>query len=291
MADSKSERPARGRRGILRWIVGIAAVLAGLFVFHAAAARWLLSTPTLRKWIKTRPETTWVDWDEAASVWTGLVRVRGVRIRGRDNNVQWIFRIEQGRLRYSILELAARRFHVLRLDVDGLSFRLRKNLRPDDPRPTPVALQPPILGFSDPPRPAPARERRSLKNPWTVRIDGISIDRLSEIWVDMYRFQGNARLAGRFRLRPGLEAEVGPATIDFDSGQVRLGREPVLDVAPSRLTCRIEPWDPRVVKGDAVWQSLSGEVRMDGRVERLDFANYFVRRARAPRRPRRRPPP
>jgi hypothetical protein len=283
MEDSKVLLRAPARRRRLRWVGGIAAVLAGLFVLHTAAARWLLSTPTLRRWINTQPEATWIEWDEATSIWPGLVDVRGVRIRGRDQNVQWIFRIEQGRLRYSIAELAARRFHVLRLDVEGLSFRLRKNRRPDDPEPTPVSLQPPILGFADPPRAAPAGEPGRIGNPWTIRIEDIAIRRLSEIWVDMYRFQGDASLTGRFRLRPGLAAEVGPATIDFASGDVRLGREPVLRLDPSRISARFEPWDPRVLQGDAVWRRVTGEIRMSGFVPGLAFANYFLRRARSPR--------
>jgi hypothetical protein len=280
--DRKGASGSRANRRVLSAVKWLGAAAVAALLLHAAAARWLLSTTTLRRWINTSPETTWIDWDEATSFWPGRVRVRGVRIRGRDANVQWIFRLEEGRLRYSVPELLARRFHVERLDVDGLSFRLRKNRRSEDPRPTPVGLLPPILGFADPPR-APTEPPGPPRNPWTVRVEGISIERISEIWVDLYRFQGSARLTGRFRLRPGLEAEVGPAEILLSSGRVRLGAEPVVKIEESRLACRIEEWDPRILRGDAVWKNISGQVDVSGPVERIDFVNYFLRASSTPR--------
>src|SRR5262249_29790434 len=123
----------------------------------------------------------------------------------------------------------------------------------------------------------------STRNPWTVRVDGIAIARLSEIWVDMYRFQGSAALAGAFRLRPGREAEIGPASIEFASGGVRLGGEPVIALDHGRIGCRIEEWDPRLLQGDAVWRNVSGEVALSGPVERLAFLDYFLRRSPVPR--------
>jgi hypothetical protein len=282
MTDSSRRRKIGAKRRGWKALAWVAIAAAGLLFLHAAAARWLLSGPTLRRWINTSPETTWIDWDEATSIWPGRARVRGLRIRGRDQNVQWIFHLEEGQFRYSVAELVARRFHVLALDARSLSFRLRKNRRPDDPSPTPVRLQPPILGFSDPPQ-APSPRSGGPGNPWTVRVDGISIEKLSEIWVDMYRFEGESKLTGRFRIRPGLAAEIGPATIEFASGDVHLGRDPVLRLDPGRLSARFDPWDPRVLQGDAVWRRVTGEVRMSGRVERVAFANYFLRRARVPR--------
>jgi hypothetical protein len=281
----RDKRPSRRsrRRTAARAALVLAAALAGAFALHAAAAYRLLATPTLRRIVNTSPQTTWIDWDEATSIWPGRVRIRNLRIRGSDRNVQWIFHLEEARFQYSLLELAARRFHVLDVSGRGLSFHLRKIRRPDDPHPTPVGVLPPILGFSDPPSMAAAAASGSPRNPWTIRVDGIAIERLSEIWVDMYRFQGSAALHGEFRLRPGRLARIGPAAIDFASGRVRLGDEPVIALDRSRIGCRIEEWDPRLVEGDAVWRNISGEVALSGGVERLAFLDYFLRSSPVPR--------
>ena len=246
-----------GRRALLAGtvVLGSAAVL---FALHAAATRRLLTTPTLRRLLNTRPETSRIDWDEAISVVPGRVRVRGFRLYGNDGNVEWTLRLEEARLTYSLFELAARRFHVTELAGRGLTFRVHPATR----EARRVAAR----------APAP-----SGKTPWTVRVDGIAVDPVDEIAIAPYRFSGRARLAGRFRLTPGRAAEVGSARIDLDAGKISLGRNPMLSLETGgRIAARIDPWDPRLLPGGEVWRRASGDVRLAGRVPGFEFFDHYT---------------
>ncbi|HEY7111450.1 MAG TPA: hypothetical protein VIA45_00840 [Thermoanaerobaculia bacterium] len=232
----------------------VAGLLAVVLLLHAAAARRLLAGGTLKRLLNTAPEASAFDWDEATSVVPGRVRVRGFRLSGNDGKTAWTLRLEEARLTYSVLELAARRFHVTALSGSGLSFR------------------------AEPAAPAPRREpARDSRSPWTVRVDAIAVERLSEIAIAHYRFAGTARLRGRFRLTPHRAAEVGPAEIAIEDGTLRLRSDPMLAFdRGGRIAARIAPWDPRELPGAAVWRRVSGEVRLEGAVPGLAFLNHYI---------------
>jgi hypothetical protein len=259
--------------------------LALLFVVHGAVTRSLLSGGRLRSWINTTPETTLLDWDEAVSTVPGRLQVKNLKIRGSDVNVQWIIRLAEARVDYSVLALLTRTFRVSAVRGSGLTFRLRQKLEPADVSEAKVALLPPIDGFSDPPlrRPEPEVAADDGGRPWTVDVRGIAIDRFEEIWLDVQRFDGRARVTGRFLLRPGQRARVGPATVEFADGRLGIGRDPVAVAVAGSLESSIAEWDPRRVHGDAVWRNVTAGIRLRGRSEGLEFLNYFVRSASEPR--------
>jgi hypothetical protein len=281
---SRARRRRPSRRALVL-LAGLVVLVAAAFGGYAAAARWLLSGPRLRSWINTSPETTLLDWDAAESRWPGVVRLRNLRIRGSDSNVEWILRLSEARADYSVLALLTRTFRVNRVSGTGLSFRLRQKFDAKDPTHPPLDVLPPIEGFSDPPLrraedpPPAAGEGR----PWTVAIDGIAIDRFDEIWVDAYRFEGSAGLRGRFLLRPGQRARVGPATIDFVGGNLRVGGRPLVSALAGRLRAAIAEWDPRRVQGAAVWKGVDAQIDLHGPTPGMEFLNYYLRRAREPR--------
>ncbi|MFY9550339.1 MAG: hypothetical protein WAU32_04250 [Thermoanaerobaculia bacterium] len=264
-------------------VAGIA-LAALLLAGYAATAKWLLSGPKLRSLINSDPESSLLDWDEAWSIWPGRIRVRNLRIRGSDRNVQYIIVLKEARVRYSALALASRRFRVTAVDGAGLSFRLRQKLTREELRTTAVDLLPPVPGFDDPPLreekpPAPPVEG----NPWTLVIRGIAIERLEEIWVDAWRYEGAASVRGEFLLRSGQRASVGPASITFPGGLLRLGKAAALTKVDGKLEATFDEWDPRVVQGNAVWKEVTGQARVAGPTESIAFLNHFLRASKEPR--------
>ncbi len=260
-------------------------LVAAAFGGYAAATRWLLSGPRLRSWINTHPESTLLEWDEAVSRWPGVVRLKNLRIRGSDANVEWEIRLAEARADFSLPALLARTFRVERVAGSGLTFRLRQKLDPKDPSRPPAGALPAIEGFTDPPlrKPEPAPPPSAEGRPWTIDVSGIAIDRFHEIWFDAYRFEGSARLHGRFLLKPGQVARVGPAAIDFLEGALGLGGRPLVAGLEGRIRAAIAEWDPRRLQGDAVWRNLDAQLDLHGPVPSLDFANYFLRREPEPR--------
>jgi hypothetical protein len=275
----------RMRRVLLLSAAAAAAVIVLLLALYAATARRILSGGALRSWINDEPEVTMLDYDDAVSTWPGRIRVKNLRIRGSDRNVQWIVRLETARIDYSVLELAARRFHATRVRGSGLSFRLRNKLDPKDPHKPPLSYLPKIEGFSDPPlvTGGPSRRFPEGDHPWAVRVDDLSIDDLREIWMDVYHYRGSARLEGGFFLRSGLLARVGPASIRITGGDLRIGDDPAADGLTGRIDAKIDPYDPRQYRGDRVWEKTSGRFRLDGRSPSLEYLNYFLRTSAEPR--------
>ena len=147
-SDRPDRNPAAAPRIVLAVLLGLAALALLLLPVYALVARRLLSGPTLRAWINTEPELAMLDYDEAVSTWPGRIRVKNLRIRGSDPNVQWIIRLEEARVDYSMTALLGRRFRAVRVRGRGMSFRLRNKLDPADPHKPPISLLPRIEGFA-----------------------------------------------------------------------------------------------------------------------------------------------
>jgi hypothetical protein len=243
---------------------------------YAAAAHWLLSGPKLRALINTDPESLTLDYDEAASLWPGRVTIKNLRIRGSDHNVQWIIRLADAHVEYSVLALLKRTFRARRLRGTGLSFSLRNKLEPAEAKTADIAVLPGIPGFADPPLRTAEEQGTPPGDPWRVDVQTLFIDHFDEIWIDAYHYKGAARLEGGFFLRPGLLARIGPARVDFESGTVQVGRAPVGASVSGTVCAVFEPWEPFRVHGSEVWQKTSGEVKLDARFDRLQFLEHLV---------------
>jgi hypothetical protein len=246
---------------------------------YASATYWLLSGPKLRALINADPESLTLDYDEATSFWPGRVTIKNLRIRGSDQNVQWIIRLAHARVEYSVLALAARTFRAERLRGTGLSFAIRNKLEPAKANVADASVLPAVPGFTDPPLRSAEEKVGPPGNPWRIDIRRILIDHFDEIWVDAFRYRGIARLEGGFFLRPGLLAHIGPARVNFESGEIRIGNaDPGISVSGT-VSGEFEPFEPPKVQGSEVWQTVSGDVKLDARFERLQSLAYLVRAA------------
>ncbi len=272
---AKLARRPRPRKAVVALL--LAAPVLSLLAY-AGAARWLLSGSRLRGWINTHPDALTIDYDAASSVWPGRVNIRNLRIRGSDQNVEWIVELQDARVEYSILALATRTFRCTRLRGGGLAFHIREKIAPAKLAAADLSVIPPIPGFADPPtRSTEEAPPKAPGNPWRVDVRDIQLADFHDIWVDAVRYRGTARLAGSFFLRPGLLARIGPARIDFDHGEIRLGGAPAGLALSGSVAAAFEPYEPFAVHGSEVWDRVSGEVSLELRFERLQAIQYLVR--------------
>ncbi len=268
-----SQRTRPPRRLLL--LVVLAPVLS--LGVYAAAARWFLSGPRLRALINTDPESLTLDYEEATSFWPGRVTIRNLRIRGSDHNVQWIIRLADARVDYSVFALLKKTFQVEHLRGSGLSFFLREKLERVELKNADVSALPPIPGFADPPFRSPeAQGAEAPGDPWRIEVRRIRIDHFDDIWFDAYHYRGTARLDGAFFLRPGLLVWIGPARLGVESGEVRIGGAPVGVSVSGSLDATFEPFEPPKVHGSEVWQKSSGAVNLDARFDRLESLESFA---------------
>jgi len=262
-------------------ILGIAACIA----IHI-----VVSTRTLRNWVNTSPEDLFLDY-ESGSAWVpGVVRIHGLTMRGSDRNVQWYFRMEDAVISVSVFDLIHKEFHATRVRGSQLVFRLREREEKATFFAAHRSRVPKIPGFTDPPlpvttpEPPPPDPKYARRHFWSVRIENLVADPTPEVWVELYRFQGRARLTGSFYLHPHVEARIGPAAVQFISGDLTLGtEETVLRELTGRSDCVIDPHAPDEVRGDEIWRKISGSMKIEGRLEDLRFLNYFIRRSEEPR--------
>ena len=268
-----SQRTRHPRRLLLLLVLAPVLSLAG----YVGAARWLLSGPTLRALINTHPESFRLDYDEATSVWPGRVTIRNLRIRGSDQNVQWIIRLDLAQVDYSVLALAQRTFRAERLRGRGLSFAVRKKLEAGEAPNADHSALPPIAGFADPPLRSPEMQGpKPARNPWRIEVRKIWIDHFDDIWFDAFHYRGTAHLDGAFFLRPGLEVWIGPARVGIENGELRIGRAPAGVAVDGSIEGKFEPFEPPKVHGSEVWRKMSGAVRLDARFDRLAGFEHLV---------------
>ncbi|MGE5413304.1 MAG: hypothetical protein ACM3NW_03950 [Syntrophomonadaceae bacterium] len=267
-----SQRTRHPRR--LLFLLVLAPLLS--LALYAGAARWFLSGPGLRALINTNPESLTLDYDDATSLWPGRVTIRNLRIRGSDHNAQWIIRLAEARVDYSVPALARRTFRAERVRGSGLSFSVRNKLEAGEAKNADLSVLPPIPGFADPPLWSPeAQGPEAAGNPWRIEVRGIEIDHFDEIWFDAYHYRGTARLDGAFFLRPGLLVSIGPARVSVESGAVQIGRAPVGVSISGSIEGAFEPFEPPKVHGSEVWQKTSGAVKLDARFDRLESLEHL----------------
>lgn len=262
------------RRRTVLWLLIVLATAAGLLLLYLGVARYLLSSRKILEAINKGPDRTFLDYASARCVWPGRIDLKGFRLRDRDLSAEWIFELEEARVTHSVLGLLRKQFHVTSVRGRGLTFRARNRLTPAQATPERLKQIPPIFGFPDPPllKPGETPVPRTGKE-WTIRVEGLVVEPLREIWVDSARFQGEARVSGGFFLRPKLHAEVFPSTLEIRSGALRLRGEPIAERVSGALGGVVHPWHPRSFPGSAMLQFLDGEALLrtrSGKTTALD---------------------
>ena len=269
------------KKGLLIAALVVAALPLLFLGAYRIAAKKLLSGPMLRAEINKKPEEMFIDWDEAVSTWPGSVRLRNLRIRGSDPNVQWIVTVPEATLSYEVLTLARRTFRVTALRPKSIQFRLRQKVLAAQATPERLKNLPEIPGFPDPPlRDPDAKLGPPDPNPWKVEVLDVATDAFDDIWVDAMRHRGNAALKGRFRLTPGHRAQIGPASVVFSGGEFALGPNPVMTETQGKLEATFADWDVQELVADKVWTVVTAKAELSGPTESVDFLEGLLQLGR-----------
>jgi hypothetical protein len=268
-------RRARRAAAIVCALLSLAVALGVAIVAETAK---ILRSRQICGWVNDRPEKLFLTYETASTRWPGRLRVTGLRLRGRDPNVEWELRIRDCRLSVSLPSLLRREFHATSVEASGLGFRIRRRLTEEDARSAAAADLPSIEGFEAVPRrghpeisPTPAGEPL-----WRVEIDGLDAFPVKELWFDSYRYAGEAKLTGRFSLLPRQMASVGPARLEWNEGELHIFGKPAIEPMRARLDCRIDSFDPERVRGSAVWDRVTASADWSGNLRSIAFLNALV---------------
>ena len=260
------------RKKVARWAVGAAAAVLAVSVLLVAGTNALLRTDVLRRLVNEHPAQLSGEWSEPGSWIPGRIQLGSLVLRSGDGNVEWEARLEDVEIEFSLLDLVRRRFHVRQLRASRLAFRLRELLRREEATPERVARYPRIPGFAEPallsiaPTPPSGRGR-----PWRILVDDIAIENVTGIWIDAWRWEGDARLRGGFELLPGREAKVLPSQLEVVSGEIHRGSDAVTEGTRGAISCTIPRFDTQAFPGNDVWKLIAGSAALRARLSGVSF--------------------
>ena len=261
-----------------RLLIGLAIALVVLYLVYVGVAYSFLSTDRLRSLVNKDPDRTSIEYQSATSFWPGRARVRNFRIRDRDLEAEWMFELEDARISFSTLGLLRRRLHVTSLSGSGSTFRARNRLTPREAGNAEILARiPPIPGFPDPPRLDPTERKPPLTGKeWSIRVDDLDVKAMRELWVNAYRYVGDGRLTGAFRLEPKIAAEIVRAELTTEGGRLRTGEQSLAEDVKAKIQGKVEPWDPREHPGKRMLRFVTGNAEATARLGSMDLINELL---------------
>ncbi len=159
-----------------------------------------------------------------------------------------------------------------------MTFRLRRRLPESEAGKARALDLPPIEGFAEIPiRGRPPVEAEPSSGPlWGVEVENLVAAPVREVWFDSYRYEGNARLAGRFLLEPRRLASVGPATLEWEAGSLFVFGKRAAAPIRARIDCRLESYDPLQVRGPQVWDAVTARADWKGELAGIEFFDFLL---------------
>jgi hypothetical protein len=252
--------------------------IVSLYALYVAAVNIVYSTPLFAKIIAAGdPETVFVSYEKAWSVWPGRTHTRGLVIRSSDSHVQWILRTDACVFDVSIPDLLRKKLHFTWAHGRGVSLQIRRRVPAPAATPEYVDSLPPVAGFPRIPllkqEPPDLLEKwnDAYYHLWTIQLDDIHADDVRELWMDSVRYEGNVDVVGGFFLQPIRKVVIGPITSSIRNGRVTVLGRSVFDGMQGTATLRIDDFDPRTTGAAAFLHLLSASTELHGHTP--DLAN------------------
>jgi len=271
-----------------RLLLALAFGVAILWPLYLVAGNlWLRPGGGLERLLNRRPERLSMHWESAWTLWPGVVHVRGFEIRNQTRVYQWWLAVDRGVVDVDVWNLQDRELLLGPLHGSGTAFRLRRRLdAPPRKRAGRPELYPPIPGLANPPgrKPEELYPPKPGREPWHIRITGVQLDDVREVWIEEVRFAGQARMAGGFDVRARQRLEVRPSRVEIEAGTLALGggakARPIFVDARGRIDAHIDPYAPQRFRGWEVLRFTSGRATLEGQVRSLAFLDVFFRETR-----------
>lgn len=276
LANTMTGRRSGGRR-LLLWIGWIALALVALEAIYLVAGNVLLRTGLLRSMINDGPDSTTVEYASAYTLWPGRVRLTGLRVRDRDHHTEWWVALDEGVARIGLLDLIGRTFHASGVRGKGLVIRIRSRVPAEEATPRWLSYLPDIPGFPDPPvEPAEKDRPKPSSNPWTVRLDGVAVEDVREIWVDEYHITGRSRVTGGLHLVPHRTLELPRTILDVRDGDMQYRNLPGATALTGRVEVAVRASDLKEAKGGNILKFMTGLGRVEGRIDGTQVLDEIV---------------
>lgn len=277
-APPEEPRPAR-LLDHLAWALKLLAIsFVSLLLTYIVVGNLYLNLG-LKQHASRDPRTFTMDYAWVWTLWPGHARVHDLLLTGQDSKIQWMVRVDEATVGVELLELVQQRFHATRIRAENVVWRMRFRLSDAEAEHPRARALPPIPGFIDPPmlpigapKPEPTDEDYNL---WTAHLEGIDAE-VQEIWIQDYRFTGDARLRGDFFFKPLRRVDLQPTRLEVRSGDLQVGEHVALTGIEGTLRAMLEPFDPRSTKGNDVVHALTATASIHAQVPGLEFLRHHL---------------
>ena len=247
------------------WIFVIVAVV-GFELIWFFGANWALGSEWVNAKINNKPEKMQVQWDEASTVFPGIIHLEGLSIRGQSRKQQWYVELTGGRVHMSLLALATKTFKTYSFDGSGLDFRLRKRQLPGDSPLKSAEFAPEIPGLAvdEPPFP-PKQKKKEKKSPWKIVLHDIHIDEFEQLWILAMQLTAQGSIDADMSIELGGGAlSMKRVRMDLTEAAFVTMGNPVMRDMQLGIDARMEPFLPKDAKGLDILKSLTGTVTLSG---------------------------
>jgi hypothetical protein len=230
-------------------------VLTGVYL---VGANLFLNSPLGPGALNRHPAKFRIGWSSAWTFWPGLVRIRGLRLRGHVHDVTWS--VDAGRASgwIDLPALLHRTLRVRDLHTDEVRSRVLRGPEQEtaeDRREDAEPEAPPDQGY----------------HPWTLAFLGIRLAHIREFAFNDVRLTGDGRGGGAFRVVIGRSFRLDPSRILLPSAQLALGDEPIARKMRLDVMASLGPYAPHDHPGLEGFNFLSGSVEARGEVPELPF--------------------
>ena len=275
MGTALDNRPdARLPAFTLRLGRAAALAVAGAWLFWLVVAQLFLATPLLRAIINRESPSVHVDYRLAWSLWPGTVHLRGMLLTAQDRAVQWRLGIDEATATFALADLPRRIFHVRRVHARGVQFALRRRVYWTEAYGERVDGLPQIEGLPLLPLAAEGPNDRipdTRYRLFTVWLENVQGEDVRQIWIDRWRVEGAAEVAGAFYLKPVRELLIEPAELRLHGAAVRMSRDQVALGVDGFLRVRLGPLDVRELKPPALFRALTTDAEISSAIAGLEF--------------------
>jgi hypothetical protein len=256
----------------LKWLVIVLLLLGALEGLYVVAGNWALRSGFAARLVSRKPERFLVEWASGRTVWPGVFKFEGIRVRGQSERLQSYLTVDRCSLRVNLSLLVGCRVQMEDVKADGVSLRVRHRREPGAPRPS-DRFEPPIPGLE---QDAPPPPRKPYPSPWIIAFGSTKVEDIRELWVGPYRVTGGGQAEGdaRYRLRGPLR--VKGASFKLEGATITMGDELIASDLKADVTARVDSVVVREHRGRPFLRYVSGRLKAVGEVTSLGFLNELM---------------
>lgn len=248
--------------------------LLGVEVSYVAGANAFLSFGGVQKVLESSDDFR-VTFHRAWTLWPGTIHVNHPRILFQDHNLEWSLDAERLDIDYAFGPILSKTLHATRVRGKGIVFRVRQRVTAANATLASTRALPPIPEFETPalvPAYVPAAPRTDL---WRFHAEDVDVG-VVEIWTQQFRYLGQGRARGAFRLHAGHHLWVGPATLELEPGEVLASQRVLAGRFFGRVECVVHPMFVNAPVGRELFRYVSAKLDLHAEDVRLEPLDLFL---------------